>query len=687
MEEKAFLKKCLHCGADCSIGAAACYRCNARFGEGERRATPTLGRMLAIALVMILVALTAGVSVMVTRLTSNGAYKEALAIAQSSAELKTTLGDGIRFKFPIIGFTFSDYNSEFTEFAATLAGTRGRGRLYAAANLVNGRWKFSRLSFVGENSPGKVNLAPLPHLLALPTVPAKKIYLLPLALDKDQSLQWAPAYYRAKLGVEVEVLADLPFRNELVDPVRHQLDAEKCLEYLRELRPELAQDPFAITILVTSKDMFIDSFGWAYAENYRHADRAALVSSARLRPPPLMANWNPEWLNSRLEKMLTKNIAMLYFDLPMSSDYTSLLSGGVLSGREVDFMAGEIIGAERRWDPFIESGDPEVTIYDVPGKPILWRAEQTFDALPDMNSQMFMADLAVGLFVQRKTDFHLDGDGFPIHLTRAYNSLDERPRAFGIGTSHSLDIFLIGEMGVYVDLIFEDGARIHFRHFSPEPGQVGDYAAEPAAGNPFSKSIAAYVGDRWVIRRKDGWKFYFPYRPKALPSNVTILTGFEDPSGHVYKMERDAFGALLSVTTPAGRWLRSEPDANHRIQRISDSSGRIVKYEYDSLGRLSRVIDSNGKVESYTYNDKAQMLTAAHGKDEIVITNVYDVGGKIERQTMADGREFEYHYVRDSSARGNVTIPDLISYPNGLQTNLRYSAAGYMQSLPSPPPQ
>ena len=189
-----------------------------------------------------------------------------------------------------------------------------------------------------------------------------------------------------------------------------------------------------------------------------------------------------------------------------------------------------------------------------------------------------------------------------------------------------------------------------------------------------------------MIRRKDGWKFYFPYRPKALPSNITVLTGFEDPSGHAYKMERDSFGALLSVTTPAGRWLRLEPDVNHRIQRISDSSGRIVKYEYDSLGRLRGVIDSNGKVESYTYNEKAQMLTVAHGKDEIVITNVYDVGGKIERQTMADGREFEYHYVRDSSARGNVTIPDLISYPNGLQTNLRYSAAGYMQSLPSPPP-
>ncbi len=285
MEEKLFLKKCLHCGADCSIGAAACYRCNARFGDREKRATPTAARVLRIALVVVLVALAAGAGLMLTRLTSSGAYKVALAIAQSSAELKTMLGDGITAKFPIIGFTFRDYNSEFTEFAATLSGTRGSGRLYAVANLVNGKWEFSRLSFVGGSGPGKVNLAAIPHRLALPTVPAKKIYLVPLALDKDQSLQWAPAYYKAKFGVDVEVVPEVSLRQELVDPTRHQLDAEKCLEYLRELRPEFAQDPFAITILVTSKDMFIDSFNWTYAENYRHADRAAIVSSARLRPP------------------------------------------------------------------------------------------------------------------------------------------------------------------------------------------------------------------------------------------------------------------------------------------------------------------------------------------------------------------------------------------------------------------
>ena len=84
-----------------------------------------------------------------------------------------------------------------------------------------------------------------------------------------------------------------------------------------------------------------------------------------------MSRWNPEWLHSRLQKILTKNIAMLYFDLPMSSDYTSLLSGGVLSGSEVDLMGETLIGAEGTWDSFINADEPTITIYSVPGKPSL----------------------------------------------------------------------------------------------------------------------------------------------------------------------------------------------------------------------------------------------------------------------------------------------------------------------------
>jgi hypothetical protein len=137
--------------------------------------------------------------------------------------------------------------------------------------------------------------------------------------------------------------------------------------------------------------------------------------------------------------MLTKNIAMLYFDLPMSSDYTSMLSGGVLSGTEVDFMTGSIIGAEGKWDPFFDGGVPQMAIYNEPGKGTMWHMGYSTEVLPDTSAQVFGAYLESGIFMQRQNDFYFDGE-YPLRFTRAYQTQDERSRSFGIGAQHSLNI-------------------------------------------------------------------------------------------------------------------------------------------------------------------------------------------------------------------------------------------------------
>ena len=200
---------------------------------------------------------------------------------------------------------------------------------------------------------------------------------MPIDLNSDESLVWAPAYFKAKLGIDVTILPAMRSDASFVDARRAQVDSEKCVEYLRRQLPDLADDPATILIAVTSRDIFIRSYSWDYAENYRYNGRFAVVSSARMRDWSFPARGNAEWLGSRLQKMLTKNIAVLYFDLPMSSDYTSLLSGGVLTGEEADLMSGSIIGTEGQWDSFVQAGEPEVTIYDVPRRPALWRTATT----------------------------------------------------------------------------------------------------------------------------------------------------------------------------------------------------------------------------------------------------------------------------------------------------------------------
>ena len=612
-------------------------------------------------------------------LVQSAAYTSSLKTAMSAPEVQSALGSGIRAKQPVLGFIFPFTDSQFAQWSVTLTGSRGKGHLFGVANQINGAWDFSRLVFESENN--KVDLTPV-RRPQLPSVPAKNVYLVPVGLADGESLQWAPAYYKSKLGIDLKLLPAIPLDSKLIDPARNQLDTDKWIEFLASKYPEIARDPASILIGVTSTDMYIPGFVRSYAENFRYEGRYGMVSSARLHPPSFLAKSNPEWLTSRTQKMLTKNLVMLYFDLPLSSDYTSLLSGGVLSGLQIDHMDGNVIGAEGHWDSWVESGDPAVTIYDGPGDKLLWKLQYTQSALPDTATQSFFMDAGVGLIVQRKADFVFE-DEPAMQFTRVYRNQDDRSRAFGIGGSDSFEIFLGGQMGTAVDLIMEDGVRIHYTHLPPKTGQTGDTYQADWGGSEgrFENTQAVFDGKTWRIKTHDGWTYMFPYAPNALPQNVTVLTGFIDPAGNEYKMERDSFGALVSLSSPSGKWLHFDDDSEHRISKITSSQGRTMTYGYDPGGRMVRTTDSDGHVDSYTYDEKAQMITAAHGTGNPVLTNTYFPDGYIKSQVMGDGKKFEYSYFRRER---NVIYESLILDPNGLETYVQYVPGGYVRSLPSP---
>lgn len=602
-------------------------------------------------------------------------------MAQSSPDVQRLLGPTIHARWPAIGYTIPFFDPDFAEWSVELRGSQGAGHLYGVANRINGSWEFSRLVFVPDGGATRLNLAPVPPVLHLPTVPPKKVFLVPMGLSPGESLDWAPSYYWSKLGIDVAVLPPVPLDPKLEDPQRHQLDADKCTDYLLRSFPDIARDPSNTIVGVTSHDMYIPEYRWLYAQNLRVGDRIAIVSSARLHPPSFLDRWNPEWLNSRLQKLLTKNLVILYFDLPMSGDSTSLLSGGLLSGAEIDEMGGQIIGAERQWDSFVNQGEPGVTLYDIPGKPVLWRMAYEDRAVPDISAQLFTTDLSLGYLIQRQVDFILDGK-YPLEFTRVYTTNDDRSRSFGIGSMHSLDLLLTGQMGAYGELMMADGGKIRFDHVPPAPGQTGDtYRARPLPGQS-AQDEAVYAGGIWRVKLTDGWTYFFPYRPHWLPQYVTVLGSFTDPDGHKYDMQRDSLsGDLLSVTTPTGAWLHFENDEHHHIRKITSSTGRVVNYAYDPGGRLIRVADSDGHVETYTYDAKGSMLTAGHGVGAPFLTNEYTGDGFVKSQDIDKAGPFEYNFFRGYR---NAVSSVYIAEPNRMQTTIQYESYGFAQTLPSP---
>jgi YD repeat-containing protein len=662
--------------------ASSCPRCGYVSSETTPAATNSKGRSRSFKIQVFAHILWLALPLyFYGRLLTSSAYQRSIDLAKSSPDFQKILGKEIHAQWFPVGSALRSYNSDFAEWSVPLSGSRGYGRLYGVANRIGTQWEYSRLTFTAAKGGATIDLSPTPSRPDLPPASAKKVYLVPLSLAQDQSLDWAPGYFRAKLGVDVKILPRITLDSSEEDPTRHQYVAEKCIDLMVHSLRDLVSDPSAIFIGVTSQDMFVGALDWKYAENFREGGRLAVVSAARLQPTDYPGKWNRELLNSRLQKMLTKNIALLYFNLPLSNDYTSLLSAGVLSGKQIDYMSGQLVGAEGRWDSLATSGEPMVSMIVAPGKPTSWVLAPAWELIPDTHFEFFVVELGIGLFVQRKVDFYLDGE-YPLEFARVYRNADDRSRAFGIGANDSLDVFLVGKMGSFIDFVDENGARLHFDHVDAKTGEPAQlYLASTTSGR-FTKAV--YEGDVWRVTTKDGWTYLFPFRPKAYESQITVLTGIIDPTGHKYEMVRDDSGDLLSITTPSGKWLHFEHDGGHRIRRIIDSLGRAVQYDYNSSGQLIRVSDSGGYSESYTYNDRNEMLSVLDATGTPLLTNQYTSSNLITGQTLGDGRHFEYWY----SFEGRMVIKqNLFKDPSGLSTFFDYGRSGYIQSLPTKLPQ
>ncbi|HVF66964.1 MAG TPA: hypothetical protein VM914_04850 [Pyrinomonadaceae bacterium] len=165
------------------------------------------------------------------------------------------------------------------------------------------------------------------------------IYFLPLGDFSPAKAEALAAYYRDKYGIEVETLPAVPLNPSAVNSERRQLIAEAVIELIKAAAPDLVKDPRVILIGLTSEDMYISQYSWQFTFSWRHEGRYAVVSDARmsigLRGAPAGGAM------TRLRKMVTKNIGVLYYRLPQSDDPRSVLYKNVGGIDELDYMGEE----------------------------------------------------------------------------------------------------------------------------------------------------------------------------------------------------------------------------------------------------------------------------------------------------------------------------------------------------------
>ena len=144
--------------------------------------------------------------------------------------------------------------------------------------------------------------------------------------------------FRTELNLETAVLPALEPVPAAFDKRRKQFIGEKLVEQLHAEHRQLAGTGKVTVIGVTDHDMLTKAIPkWAFAFSVRN-ESVAVVSTFRMNPRNLGAGMNDAVLQSRLRKMVAKNVGLLLYNLPASSDPHSLLFDGIAGVEELDFI-------------------------------------------------------------------------------------------------------------------------------------------------------------------------------------------------------------------------------------------------------------------------------------------------------------------------------------------------------------
>lgn len=166
-----------------------------------------------------------------------------------------------------------------------------------------------------------------------------KIYFVPLGDFPSDAVAKLVVHYRDKYGLTIETLPAVPLDPVAINANRDQLIAEEAVALMKDANLELVNDPKAILIGLTNVDMYIAKYDWQFTFSWRQEGRYAVVSGARMNlgsPAP-----QADKVESRLRKMVTKNIGILYYRLPQSDDRRSVLYKSVGGISELDQMGEE----------------------------------------------------------------------------------------------------------------------------------------------------------------------------------------------------------------------------------------------------------------------------------------------------------------------------------------------------------
>lgn len=543
-----------------------------------------------------------------------------------------------------------------------------------------------------------------------------RIYLLQLgphtgAYSVGDLAEWLGRKY----SIEVQVLPAADLGAGTLDEDRHMYIAERLIQQIQRDHPALAVEPNSWLIGFTDAGMYSAEDGDVVFSEH-DLSRTAIISSH-----DVMTGCDPDAagpcsttapaLVDRLRRILLKDVAVLFWNLPMNNDPASVL----YSKLDLDVPGTEIYKSDlnpvtSEWgeslnDPciiFTYSAQQGVKLSVQNGRLFLgcWQdtiSEQSWsdtpNARPDTGEERMLVRLATGTVVQRHMDFYIPGP-VPISFERANGVEWLGKSSFGLNGGHIYDAQLSsGDQMATINVVnATDWEADLVRVPKDLPTLALIKWVDSKSGNNLQLRWRETPSPHFYLTHLDG--AVESYMPCA-GSEMCLLNGYQDGHGHELTMKRDAKRRLTDLSSAKDSWLHlsyheTSPQCQRCISEIHDSLGHKILYSYDSQGRLVDVTYPSGEHILYGY-DELQHLTSVSVSQAgdtqpptVLVTNKFEYG-KLSSQTFADSSVYTYHYSVDKD--GNVESATVHTPQSVFYTSFQCDGANIREQPPAQNPE
>lgn len=350
------IERCPNCSVEVSPSTQQCLHCGTRISETlKARSFARKLTFLRIAgLILIAGVLLAAIPWLPQgiqwlqlqwRLQNSQLVFEAVSRANGNSQAADLLGKPIETRWLVRGYIHDDETGWRDEkLWIPVRGSQRDGTLYARVGKGSGPWVFSELELSTSDGTVVNLLEPVSSAPWAKLAARGPTYLIPLGGVESLGIQELPEYYRKIFDLEVKLLPPIPLDTAARDSIRMQFVALDLVDKMKHHYPQLAKDDSAVLIGITEEDMYIRNFDWRFAYTYRRGRRFAVVSSARLKPFLYGLPEEKELLQTRVRKVISRDIGLLVYGLPHNDDPTSLLYNEMWSVRDIDLASERFDG-------------------------------------------------------------------------------------------------------------------------------------------------------------------------------------------------------------------------------------------------------------------------------------------------------------------------------------------------------